>query len=733
MSKNFATERLRLGVADWLNALTSPIGVENSNIGSWFQKSGNGATDPTEIYLNTAGGTAGWVKENLINLDVFNVKHFGAVGNGVTGDCDAIQATIVAANAAGGGIIYFPPGSYVVEKRLTALASFAIKNMHNLLFLGDGFASKILMIGNAGAADWYLFHITDGSSNIEFENIYMDGAGITNPDPGEQTHLVFYATETTDANGGSHDGSVVGCYFGTIDGDVIRFLGTRVAGVDKPTFNHLIEDNSILSTSCRCCIAGQRYAHRIKIVDNFCTGSNDQNIDLEPSGGTVPDNTPQTWILLGNHVDHSSQNVTAGTLNGGGATSPTERSVFAYNYCFNYSVQEMRDASNWSVFGNIFLYTAALGGDFGLSIADGANNLEISANVFDRPNRTTQLYRAISVTAGSGTRQRLSWTDNIARTFGDAGGGLGMVMQNMNDGKIVGNIVTHDNATANVSTIFAALLSTEAFDGVAIVGNLGVSLGAAGLAAIQVSTSGAFAFGNALVYGNYGRGSGAGVRMNASGGGSFADWKGAIDNNFTAITGSIVAILSFTNGVCIEGNPGPSSRFIQCAATPVAAVPSVVGSVALNTGGTQATVLFYKETASGATDTAGWISNGPGDYNFAAQAADTVTAARFLAPGMDLLLASSTEIQVAAPRPGTMRSIFVDCVAGVGAATVTYTYRKNGVSQALTAAIANTATGGSGTGAIAFVAGDLHSVQVTKSVAVATAQTMVSVSLQESG
>jgi hypothetical protein len=733
MTKTLATERLRLGLADWLNAVTSPIGIENSLAGSWFQRSPAGPTDPVEILLNTSSGANGWVKQNLVNLDVFNVTHFGAVGNGVTGDTDAIKATIDAADAAGGGIIYFPPGSWVVEKRLTALASFAIKNMHNLLFMGDGFASKILMIGDGTLADWYLFYITDGSSNIKFSNLYIDGAGVTNPDPGEQTHLIYYATETTDANGGSHDGDVVGCYFGPVDGDCIRFLGTRVAAVDKPTFNHHVEDNSILSTNCRTGVAGQRYAHRIKVIDNYLTGSNDQDIDLEPSGGSPPDNTPQTWIVMGNHNDHSGQNVTALTLNGNGAASPSTRSVFAYNYLFNFSMMEMRDAANWAVVGNILLYTAATGGDFGLSIADGASDLEVAANVFDRPNRTTQLYRAINVTAGTGTRQRLSWEDNIARTFGDAGGGIGMAFQNNNDSKMRGNIVTHDNATANVSAIFLVSVSTEPVDGSVIAGNMGISINAALLAAFQVSTTGAFALGNALIYGNYGRGASNGLRMIVSGGGSFTDWKGAIDNNFTAITGSIVAINSFTNGVTIEGNPGPSSRFIQCNATPVAAVPSVSGSVALNTGGTQALVLFYKETAASPTDTAGWISTGPGDYMFAAQSADVVTAARFLATGIDLLVASSTEIQLAAPRPGTMRSIFVDCVAGIGAATVTYTYRKNGVSQALTAAIANTATGGSGTGAIAFVAGDLHSVQITKSAVVATAQTMVVVTLQENG
>lgn len=41
-----------------------------------------------------------------------NVKNYGAVGNGVTNDSPAIQKAINAAALAGGGVVYFPPGTY---------------------------------------------------------------------------------------------------------------------------------------------------------------------------------------------------------------------------------------------------------------------------------------------------------------------------------------------------------------------------------------------------------------------------------------------------------------------------------------------------------------------------------------------------------------------------------------------------------------------------------------------
>ena len=63
----------------------------------------------------TATGT-GAVARTINNRasDVFNVKDYGAVGNGSADDYDKINLAIAAMNAAGGGCIYFPAGNYIV-------------------------------------------------------------------------------------------------------------------------------------------------------------------------------------------------------------------------------------------------------------------------------------------------------------------------------------------------------------------------------------------------------------------------------------------------------------------------------------------------------------------------------------------------------------------------------------------------------------------------------------------
>ena len=53
---------------------------------------------------------------------IFNVKAYGATGDGVTDDTSAIADAAAAVTAAGGGILWFPSGTYLVSSG-TALSS----------------------------------------------------------------------------------------------------------------------------------------------------------------------------------------------------------------------------------------------------------------------------------------------------------------------------------------------------------------------------------------------------------------------------------------------------------------------------------------------------------------------------------------------------------------------------------------------------------------------------------
>jgi hypothetical protein len=92
------------------------------------------------------------VSSNYINLpinqsaegaeNVFNVHAYGAQGDGVADDTSAIQATINAASTTGGGVVYFPTGTY----KTTAVINMAAK----IILQGDGENSSLITSTHTG-------------------------------------------------------------------------------------------------------------------------------------------------------------------------------------------------------------------------------------------------------------------------------------------------------------------------------------------------------------------------------------------------------------------------------------------------------------------------------------------------------------------------------------------------------------------------------------------------------
>lgn len=85
--------------------------------------------------VSSSGGGGGTVHTVLT---VYNVKTYGAKGNGVTDDTTAIDDAVAAANDASGGIVYFPPGNYPVTG-----ISITLSATKPLKILGAGQASII--------------------------------------------------------------------------------------------------------------------------------------------------------------------------------------------------------------------------------------------------------------------------------------------------------------------------------------------------------------------------------------------------------------------------------------------------------------------------------------------------------------------------------------------------------------------------------------------------------------
>ena len=124
------------------------------------------------------------VSYSMINGAQTNVLDYGAVGDGVTDDTDAIFAAInatagliSAGSTISGGTVYFPTGQYLVRPDVLNLA-----DMQCLVLQGDGdnysverkFGTKLI----AKSAGTYLIEIGYTSTNIEIRDMGLDGMNL---------------------------------------------------------------------------------------------------------------------------------------------------------------------------------------------------------------------------------------------------------------------------------------------------------------------------------------------------------------------------------------------------------------------------------------------------------------------------------------------------------------------------------------------------------------------------
>lgn len=87
---------------------------------------------------------------------IASVKDYGAVGDGTTDDTAAIQAAINAVQAAGGGPLNLPEGTYRISSTLTVTASNILLQgaggdmSHNVGTQGASASTKLVWVGSAG-------------------------------------------------------------------------------------------------------------------------------------------------------------------------------------------------------------------------------------------------------------------------------------------------------------------------------------------------------------------------------------------------------------------------------------------------------------------------------------------------------------------------------------------------------------------------------------------------------
>jgi hypothetical protein len=229
-------------------------------------------------FLATGTPTA----RNLVTrtADIFNVKDFGAVGNGTTDNQAAFQAAINAALAAGGGTIYIPKGTYWFPHIGTSQAILDV-GIGNLTFKGDGDSTSILKFSEG----------TLSNPRILFENT------TNNPAKGELNFFDFQIQGTLDVNPGRFGQPMFLDYYPEITIKNCKFYNIAGVAMDLhycgsfkciDSFFENIGADAIRARDTSDCI----------VIGNTIKTTGDDPIALHTATGTLLSFTPQRERMI---------------------------------------------------------------------------------------------------------------------------------------------------------------------------------------------------------------------------------------------------------------------------------------------------------------------------------------------------------------------------------------------------------------------------------------------------
>jgi hypothetical protein len=160
-------------------------------------------TDTADYFTGTNVETI-LAEFGLAHASVFNVRLYGATGDGSTADRTAVNLAIAAWNAAGFGVLYFPAGHYIISDALTTITAFGMVR-------GDGgtnydaSAGSTIIECTSATAD--LFTVT--SDRVRFEHL-----ALFNDTGTESDGAAIVADGNVSGRVDLHDVSIDGFYVG---------------------------------------------------------------------------------------------------------------------------------------------------------------------------------------------------------------------------------------------------------------------------------------------------------------------------------------------------------------------------------------------------------------------------------------------------------------------------------------------------------------------------------------
>jgi hypothetical protein len=178
--------------------------------------------------------------------DRINVKDFGAAGNGYTDDTNAFQLAIDQASKNGGGNVYIPAGTYILN-------SFYLKSSVKLIGENRELVTLKLTDNANDQEQTRLLNIND-VKNVKVQNITFDGNYEKHKKGIEHMHAVFIWD--------SNNVVIDNCRMQNAVGDGISVTGSKKAS------NNVTLSNNILINNHRSNIVIEQ-VNNIEIFNNF--------------------------------------------------------------------------------------------------------------------------------------------------------------------------------------------------------------------------------------------------------------------------------------------------------------------------------------------------------------------------------------------------------------------------------------------------------------------------------
>lgn len=352
----------------------------------------------------------------------YNVRAYGALGDGLADDTGAVQAAIEAASITG-GVMYFPPGAYVINAMLLIPSNVHLKGAGELttvLKFGviDHGITNIDPVG--GNESIYLSHFSIDGSDVTYFGVFLDGVqgACIN-----QVRVISTGSHGISLRNGVR-AKIVNCTVTNNGGSGVEFVSQTDSIIQGCNINSNIERGIML----------QGGSMRNRIDSNDISLNTLSGVML-PLASTATQNTISNNVLWKNSgsgivIQSMFNTITGNTVRENGTTGADQGVMCnaSYNIIANNIITEGKGVgidvgggSNISIVGNVVSFNA----NFGIEI-NGFDPVNSSFNCTVSNNTVTSNKQdgiRVQITTGS-TRNSNNHIISSNRVDGNTGYGI---------------------------------------------------------------------------------------------------------------------------------------------------------------------------------------------------------------------------------------------------------------------------------------------------------------------